>query len=118
MLTLRVHEYNATCKENRYCKKTATKFGNSCVLLRNGRDGEWVLYFVIFLIEIRAPVSQIKHGEHQRKDNAGDDVNSFRAQRVSAYPGTATRFCWHPVVPLLATITTIFHEDYLGTGRD
>ncbi len=77
-----------------------------------------MLYFIIFLIEIRAPVSQIKHGEYQREDNAGDDVNSFRAQRVSTYPGTATRLCWHPVVPLLATITAIFHEDDFGTGRD
>lgn len=70
---------------------------------RNGRDGvivvssRFIFFFeitvgfflfhqfpllVFFLIEIRAPISQVEHGEHQREDNARDDVDAFRAQRV------------------------------------
>jgi hypothetical protein len=68
------------------------------------------------LIEISAPVGHVEHGEYERENNTGDDIDAFRTQRVRAYPGTTTRFCLHPIVSLLSTITTIFHEDDFGTG--
>lgn len=44
----------------------------------DGRGNRWLrLDFVILLIQIRAPVGQVKDGKDQWEDDARDDVDTF-----------------------------------------
>lgn len=76
------------------------------------------LNFFALLVQIGTPVRQVEHGENERENDAGNDIDAFRTESVRRQPRTAARFGRQDFIALLGPLSSVLNEDDFGARRN